>query len=244
MRIGIISDIHSNREALEAVLAELKNVEQIFCLGDIIGYGADPVFCIEKMKEIDCISIKGNHEGGLTRELDLQNFSDDARQSLYWTKEQINDQDFQYLRDLPKKFDIDKNILGVHGSPRQPLWEYILDQQTAEEIFSKFDFKAYFVGHSHIAGYFTFHRENKTINYFDALAGTEFFLDENHSYIINCGSIGQPRDGNPQACYAIFDSETRFVSIKRISYHIEAAQNKIREANLPSFLADRLALGI
>lgn len=244
MRIGIISDIHSNREALETVLAELYSVEQVFCLGDIVGYGADPVFCIEKMKELNCTCIKGNHEEGLTGELDLQYFSGDAKQSLLWTKKQLDEQELQFLENLPKKFDIDKNILGVHGSPRQPLWEYILDQQTAEEIFLTFDFKIYFVGHSHIAGYFTFHRENKITQYHEAAEGKEFILDDNHSYIINCGSVGQPRDGNPQACFVIFDYEKGKVSIKRIDYPIARTQDRINEANLPEFLALRLAIGI
>ena len=244
MTIGIISDIHGNKEALDVVLNELQNTEQIFCLGDIVGYGADPIYCIEKMKEMGCVCIKGNHEGAIAGELDLFYFNDEARQSLKWTNKQLNCQNYNYLTALPGKINITKHMLGVHGSPRQPLWEYILDQQTAEEIFNKFGFKACFVGHSHIAGYFTFHREDKVIRYFDAIAGAEFFLDDKHSYIINCGSVGQPRDGNPQTCFVTFNSEEGVISIKRIGYPIIKAQNKINEACLPAFLAERLAIGI
>ncbi|MDD3656114.1 MAG: metallophosphoesterase family protein [Atribacterota bacterium] len=244
LKMGIISDIHGNAEALNAVLNELKNVERIFCLGDIIGYGADPVYCIEKMRELDWLCLKGNHEGAITGELDLYYFNEDAKQSLQWTKKQLNEQNFNYLNGLRRRITIAKDILGVHGSPRQPLWEYILDKQTAEEIFIEFDFKVYFVGHSHVAGYFTFHRENKLVRYFDATVGAEIILENNHSYIINSGSIGQPRDGNPQASFIIFDTEKEMVFIRRVSYPISKAQAKIIKAGLPKFLAERLAIGI
>lgn len=244
MKIGIISDIHSNAEALAVVLNELKKVEQIFCLGDIIGYGADPVYCIKKMKEIDCLCIKGNHEGALTGELELHYFNEVARISLQWTRKKLGEKNYNYLNGLGRRIDIAKDILGVHGSPRQPLWEYILDKQIAEEIFNEFNFKVYFVGHSHIAGYFAFHQKNRIVHYFKATKGAEIILEDNYSYIINCGSVGQPRDGNPQASYALFDSEKRTVYIKRVSYSIGKAQDKIVKANLPIFLAERLAFGI
>lgn len=244
MKIGIMADIHSNREALDAVLDELINIEQFYCVGDIIGYGADPVYCLNKMKEIDCLCIKGNHEGAITGELELYYFNDYARQSLEWTMKQLREQDFQYIYNLPKKVEINDDILGVHGSPRQPLWEYILDEQTAEEIFNKFDFKVYFIGHSHVPGIFTFHRKNNIIKYFGAIEGADLALDDKHSYIVNCGSVGQPRDGNPQASYVLFDTEKGSINIKRVNYSIAVAQKKMVQANLPNFLIERLALGI
>jgi predicted phosphodiesterase len=244
LKIGIISDIHSNAEALQVVLQKLEGVDRLFCLGDIVGYGADPVYCIDKMKEIGCPCLKGNHEGAITGELDLYYFNEEARQAIQWTKGQLKEHDFKYLNGLQKKINIFQNVLGVHGSPRQPLWEYILDKQTAEEIFTEFDFKIYFVGHSHVAGYFSYHRQNKIVRYVSAARGAELNLEENHSYIINCGSVGQPRDGNPQASFVVFDTEKQAVSIKRIDYPIEKAQDKIRKANLPEFLAGRLAIGV
>ena len=244
MKIGIIADIHSNREALDAVLDELINIEQFYCMGDIIGYGTDPIYCLDKMKEIDCLCIKGNHEGAITGELELCYFNDYARQSLEWTMKQLREQDFHCIHNLPKKVDISDDILGVHGSPRQLLWEYILDEQTAEEIFNKFDFKIYFIGHSHVPGFFTFHRKNRIIKYFEATAGADLLLDDEHSYIINCGSVGQPRDGNPQASYVLFDTEKGTIYIKRVNYAIGITQQKMVQANLPDFLIERLALGI
>ncbi len=244
MKIGIISDIHGNAEALHSVLKELEDVDQIVCLGDIVGYGADPVYCIEKIRELEAPCIKGNHEGAITGELDLYYFNEDAQQAIQWTKRQLKEQHFGYLSRLKRKITIHKDVLGVHGSPRQPLWEYILDKQTADEIFSHFDFQIYFIGHSHIAGYFTFQRKNRVVHYFNAIDGVEVTIQQDCSYIINCGSVGQPRDRNPQASFVIFDTEQLNAHIIRVSYPISRAQDKISKAKLPQFLAERLALGI
>lgn len=244
MRIGIISDIHGNAEAFQAVLKKLKDVDQIICLGDIVGYGADPVYCIEKIKELEIPSLKGNHEGAVIGELDLNYFNDVARQAIQWTKKQLQDRDFIFLDGLKRKINISEGVLGVHGSPRQPLWEYILDKQTAEEIFSEFDFKIYFIGHSHIAGFFTFQRKNQVVHYVSATNGAEITIQQDYSYIINCGSVGQPRDRNPQASFAIFNTESLTVHIIRVKYPIARAQAKITRAHLPQFLAERLAVGI
>ena len=244
MKIGIISDIHGNAEALQVVLGRLRDVEQIICLGDIIGYGADPMFCIEKIKELGIPSIKGNHEGAVIGELDLHYFNEDARQAIQWTRKQLKDREMSHLKMLKRKITISEDILGVHGSPRQPLWEYILEKQTAEEIFDGFDFKIYFIGHSHIAGYFTFHQKNQFVNYFNAINGAEIVIQQEYSYIINCGSVGQPRDRNPQASFAIYDTDRLTVNIIRINYPINRAQAKINKAHLPHFLSERLALGI
>ena len=247
LKIGIISDIHGNAEALQSVLNKLKDVDQVVCLGDIVGYGADPIYCIKKIRELEAPCIKGNHEAAVTGELDLHYFNEDARQAIQWTKGQLKEQDFGYLSRLKRKITIHKDykdVLGVHGSPRQPLWEYIVDKQTAEEIFDRFDFGIYFIGHSHIAGYFTFQRKNKVVRYFSAINGAEIVIQKAYSYIINCGSVGQPRDRNPQASFAIFDTEQLKIHIIRINYPITKAQNKITKVNLPQFLAERLALGI
>ncbi len=244
MKLGIISDIHGNAEALQAVLKKIKDVDQIVCLGDIVGYGADPVYCIEKIRELETPCLKGNHEAAVTGELDLHYFNEDARLAVLWTKKQLKEHDFGYLSRLKRKITIRQDVLGVHGSPRQPLWEYILDKQTAEEIFSCFDFQIYFIGHSHIAGYFTFHRKNKVVNYISASNGAEVLIQQGYSYIINCGSVGQPRDRNPQASFAIFDTDRFTVQIIRIDYPVDRTQDKIIRAHLPQFLAERLVLGI
>lgn len=244
MRIGIISDIHSNAEAFQSVLNQLTDVDSIICLGDIIGYGADPLFCIEKIRELEIQCIKGNHEGAVTGELNPQYFNQDARSAILWTRAQLKEKDITFLSDLNRRIEISQNVLGVHGSPRQPLWEYILDRQIAEEIFTSFDFKIYFIGHSHIAGVFTFNHKTKMVNYICASDGAEIKIKQNHSYIINCGSVGQPRDRNPKAGFAIFDTVSLMVQIIRVDYPIVKAQEKIKRANLPRFLAERLSMGI
>lgn len=244
LRIGIVSDIHGNAEAFQAVLSHLTDVDNIICLGDIIGYGADPLFCIEKIRELEIQCIKGNHEGAVSGELDLQYFNEDARHAILWTRDQLREKDIIYLSDLNRKIEICQNVLGVHGSPRQPLWEYILDRQVAEEIFTSFDFKIYFIGHSHIAGCFTFNQKNKMVNYISATDGAQIKIRQNKSYIINCGSVGQPRDRNPRASFAIFDTENLIIQVTRVDYPIAKAQEKIISANLPHFLAERLSIGI
>lgn len=244
MKIGIISDIHSNAEALESVLDKLKDVDSIICLGDIVGYGADPLFCIEKIKNLRIPCLKGNHEGAVVGELDLSFFNEDARLAILWTRNQLKEDYLDYIRGLNRKIAIKRDILGVHGSPRQPLCEYILDKQTAEEIFGYFDFKVYFIGHSHIAGFFSFHHKNKTVRYNSASYGANIKIKQDYSYIINCGSVGQPRDRNPQSSFGIFDTENLTVEILRIDYPIARAQDKINRANLPKFLAERLSIGI
>ena len=244
MKIGIVSDVHGNAEAFQVVLNEIKDVDQIYCLGDIVGYGADPEYCIERINSMMIPTIKGNHEGALTGELDLRYFNVAARKAILWTRKHLQDKYYNYLKNLKKKIVILKDILGVHGSPRQPLWEYILNEQTAQDIFESFDFKIYFIGHSHIAGYFTFHRKNKLVHYYSASSEVEFKIKGNNSYIINCGSVGQPRDGNPKASFAIFDTDSFSVRILRKSYPVEKAQEKIIKAGLPRFLSDRLSMGI
>ena len=244
MRIGIISDIHGNAEAFQVVLNEIKDMDQIYCLGDIVGYGADPEYCVEKVNKMVIPSIKGNHEGALTGELDVNYFNTDARMAIQWTKKNLQDKYYNYLKNLKKKITILNDMLGVHGSPRQPLWEYIISEQTAQEIFESFDFKVYFIGHSHIAGYFTYHRKNKLVKYYSAVNGLDFNIKDKNSYIINCGSVGQPRDGNPKASFAIFDTDGFSVRILRKSYPVEKAQEKILKAGLPRFLSERLSMGI
>lgn len=244
MKIGIISDIHSNADALKTVLEYLKEVDRIICLGDIIGYGAEPTLCIEEMKKGIIKCIKGNHEGAISGELNLSYFNEEARDAIQWTQHQLNHSNLQFISQLKRKMSVTNNILGVHGSPRQPLWEYIIDEQTAEEIFTRFDFWVYFIGHSHIAGYFTYSHQDKDICYFPATSGARVELGQKNSYIINCGSVGQPRDGNPQASFGIFDTERNIVSIKRIDYPVKEARRKIEQAHLPLFLSQRLSLGI
>ena len=243
MKIGIISDIHSNYEAINSVLKNIKEVNEFICLGDIVGYGADPNYCIEKIKDLNCRCIGGNHDFAVVGKLDINYFNYTASAAILWTSLQLKKENLSFLKNLEKKIELKDNVNAVHGSPQNPLLEYILDKDTASLIFSKFVFKIYFVGHSHLAGCFSFNENNNQIDYINYRNGGRIEISKNKRYIINCGSVGQPRDGNPKASYGIYDLKYGIVNIYRVSYPIYLTQDKIINAGLPKSLADRLSYG-
>ena len=243
MKFGIISDIHSNSEALDCTLNNMGKVDEFICLGDIVGYGADPNYCVKKIKDLNCRCIGGNHDFGVIGKLDINYFNDAARKAILWTSRKIEENNKIFLLNLNKKIQVIENIFAVHGSPREPIFEYILDKNSAYDIFKKYDFKIYFIGHSHLAGCFSFNKSNNQVNYTDFINGGYIEILKNKRYIINCGSVGQPRDGNPDASYGIYDTEYKVVKIYRISYPIYLTQKKIINAGLPKILADRLSWG-
>jgi len=243
MKIGIISDIHSNSEAINSVLKNIKEVDEFICLGDIVGYGADPNYCIEKIKGLHCKCVGGNHDFGVVGKVNINYFNYAARAAILWTSLQLKKENFNFLLNLKKKIELEDNVFAVHGSPQDPLFEYILDKDTASLIFSNFDFKIYFVGHSHSAGCFSFNENNDQVNYLNFSNGGRIEISKNKRYIINCGSVGQPRDGNPRASYGIYDLKHNTVNIYRVSYPIHLTKSKIINAGLPRSLADRLSYG-
>jgi len=243
MKIGIVSDIHSNSEAINSVLKNIKKVDEFICLGDIVGYGADPNYCVEKMKDLNCRCVGGNHDFAVLRKIDLNLFNYTARDAIIWTSLQLKKENLNFLLNLKKKIELEDNIFAVHGSLQNPLLEYILDKNTASLIFGKFNFKICFVGHSHVAGCFSFNEDTNRIDYTNFSNGGYVEISKKKRYIINCGSVGQPRDGNPKASYAIYDQKNEIVNIYRVSYPIHLTQKKIIEAGLPRSLADRLNYG-
>ncbi len=243
MKIVIFSDIHSNSEAINSVLKNIKEVDKFICLGDIVGYGADPNYCIEKIKDLNCRCIGGNHDFAVVGKVNINYFNYAARTAILWTSNQLKKENFNFLLNLKKKFELEDSVLAVHGSPQNPLLEYILDKDTASLIFNKFDFKIYFVGHSHLAGCFSFNKNTNQIDYINFSNGGCIEINKNKRYIINCGSVGQPRDGNPKASYGIYDQKNEIVNIYRVSYPINLTQDKIFNAGLPRNLAYRLSYG-
>jgi len=243
MKIGIISDIHSNSEALNCVLKTIEKVDEFICLGDIVGYGADPNYCIEKIKDLNCRCIGGNHDFAAVGKLNINYFNYAARAAILWTSRQLKKDNVNFLLSLNKKIELKNNVFAVHGSPQEPILEYILDKNTANLIFSKFNFKIYFVGHSHVAGCFSFNENNNQIDYINFSNGGYVEISKDKRYIINCGSVGQPRDGNPKASYGIYDLKYGIVNIYRVSYPINLTKSKIINAGLPRSLADRLSYG-
>ena len=243
MKIGIISDIHSNSEAINCVLKNIEKVDEFICLGDIVGYGADPNYCIKKIKDLNFRCIGGNHDFGVIGKVNINYFNYAARAAILWTSRQLKNENINFLLSLNKKIELEDDVFAVHGSPRDPILEYILDKNTASLIFSKFNFKICFVGHSHLAGCFSFNENNNQIDYMNFSNGGYIEIHKNKRYIINCGSVGQPRDGNPQASYGVYDLRHGVVKIYRVSYPVHLTQDKIINAGLPSILAERLSFG-
>lgn len=241
MRIGIFSDVHSNLEALERVLEFLrtKGVTQYLCCGDIVGYGPDPSACIERVRALRGTVVAGNHDYGVQGKLPIVGFNAAAQEALVWTMRQLGERDREYLDSLPLTEACDPFLL-VHASPSAPeQWEYIFMLREAEEELQYFTADICLVGHSHCP--FAVERRNNSPA--RLLHHDGFELRPDAKYLLNVGSVGQPRDGDRRACCLVYDTASMEMFFHRIEYDIEAVQRKILSAGLPRFLADRLAVG-
>ena len=242
MRALIVSDVHSNLEAFQSVIddAQRRNgFDQIWSLGDLVGYGPDPGECIEILRRHDSIGVSGNHDLAAIGKLSVEAFNMYASMAALWTTEQLTREQAGYLEGLPLKIERD-DFTGVHGSPRDPVWEYVVTPAAAMASFLHFDTTRCLVGHSHIP--FICRPQE------DSAVFLEFPLDTpvslgSERMIINPGSVGQPRDGDPRASYAIYDSEEGVVYHHRAEYDIPKTQEKMSERGLPKYLAERLPLG-
>lgn len=243
MRYAIIADIHANLAALMAVLAEIYQKEEIgelWCLGDIIGYGPDPHQCIELLRRTNHICVAGNHDLAAIGEIGTSDFNPDAAAACEWTAKQLTVQDRAYINGLPLVIEKDDFTL-VHGSPRQPIWEYILSISTARENFAYFKSKFCLVGHTHTSGAFKYGKGGSCS--FRQFSTKEKLDLGEERLIINPGAVGQPRDNDPRASYAIYDSEAKTINLYRIPYDIAATQAKMIEQRLPVRLVARLSHG-
>ena len=237
MKTAVISDVHSNIEALTAVFSDMEEaaIERVICLGDIVGYGADPEECLRLIKEKCDEVVAGNHDCAVR---DLEEYSllnPYAAEAIDYTRSILTEEWKSYLESLPMIFK-ENEIVYVHSSPHKPEnWSYIVSREDALYEFRYFKGSAAFVGHSHKSGIYCHDGDT-----FD----DEVILNENKRYIINVGSVGQPRDGNSNAAYAVYDDKLRCVNINRVAYNVESAAEKIIDAGLPSFLSSRLTSGI
>ncbi len=241
MKIGIISDIHSNLEALQAILdsARKQHVDEYICLGDIVGYGANPNECIDIMRNLTGKFVAGNHDFGVCGLANIAHFNNAAIKAIEWTKTVMVPEHIAFLKSLPLLLN-HNNKLFVHATPSYPdSWAYILSMNDAIREFGFFDNWLCFVGHSHQPVTFTINQEHKIGSSID----NSFACTEKKRYIINAGSVGQPRDGNPESSYVIFDTALNKITFFRIPYDIKMCQEKILNAGLPSFLAQRLEIG-
>lgn len=246
MRIAIISDIHGNFEALTSALCEIRQfcVDKIICLGDIVGYGASPVECMELAMENIETCVAGNHDWATVGKTQIGFFNAVSRAAIEWTSRKLAPHHIKYLENLSVSFS-NGSFHVVHASPNKPhQWHYIMTWNDAKEAFSHLDKQVCFVGHSHIPVIWS--EEGRLIRVVFSASETSasFTIGESSKYIINVGSVGQPRDGDPRGCFVIFDTDKKLVSFHRFLYDIISAQNKIFYAGLPSFLAERLGAGI
>ncbi len=244
MRYAIIGDIHANLAAFTAVLSDIHSqgeVEKVWCLGDIVGYGPDPHECIELLRQTNHVCVAGNHDWAAIGKINTSDFNPDAAAACHWTAQQLSLADIAYLRNLPLVIEEDDFTL-VHGSPREPIWEYLLSTGIAKENFAYFKSQFCLVGHSHMPLVFNY-SENGTCSFSQFLPNVRLILSKKR-LIINPGGVGQPRDGDPQASYALYDSETRLVKLYRVPYDIRSTQDKMVKCGLPLRLVTRLSYGM
>ena len=241
MRFLILSDIHGNWEALEGVLASAEGRwDRAVCCGDLVGYGADPNACVDWVRDNVSPVIRGNHDRACAGIEDLEWFNPIARAAALWTQEALTSENAEYLRALAKGPAELGEFAMVHGSPLDED-EYVVGLEEARELASYLPAPRCFFGHTHIQGGFEYRRNNlRALVHGDR----ETALDRDSWYLVNPGSVGQPRDGDPRAAYALYDSDEDRVELVRTPYNIFEAQRKILEAGLPEPLALRLDIGM
>ena len=239
MRVGIVSDVHSNLPALTAVLSDMGGIDQLWCLGDIVGYGPFPNECLDLLRERECRAIPGNHDWGCAGKISLEEFNVEARWACEWSREAISADNLAFVESLPLT-RTEGDFTLAHGTPHEPIWEYMAYPATARLSFHYFASRYCFVGHTHVPLVFR-----------DAELGPETFHPgpakplplETTRAIINPGSVGQPRDGNPQAAYALLDTDAAMVEFRRVTYDVASIQARMSELGFPERLIKRLSYG-
>lgn len=242
MHYAILADIHANLAAFEAVLGDIEKkggVDEIWCLGDVVGYGPDPSRCIELLREYNHVCVIGNHDMAAIGKMDLSYFNPYAATACQWTAEQLSEDDVAYLEGLPLTLEKGEFLLA-HGSPAEPALEYVMSSSIAARNFEFFELPYCLVGHTHVPAVFKEDGDGcVSINF---SPGIGLVLGASRM-IINPGGVGQPRDGDPRASYAIYDSEGHVLRLNRIPYDIAATQDRMMEAGLPVHLITRLEAG-
>jgi diadenosine tetraphosphatase ApaH/serine/threonine PP2A family protein phosphatase len=245
LRVAVLSDIHSNRQALEAVLAAVDEaaVDQVWCLGDMVGYGADPDACTTLVRERCETCLVGNHDLALLGALDTSTFSETAAAAVDWTRKNVSEETLEFLRSLGPAAS-QQGVGLFHASPRDPVWEYVLSTDQAEAGFEAQEERVGLIGHSHIALFFV-RAEGARPGYAQgAQASDDAEVDlAEGSWLLNPGSVGQPRDGDPRAAWLELDTVEWTAHYHRVPYDIEGAAAAILAADLPNVLAERLEVG-
>lgn len=239
MRYAIIADIHANLEAFNVVLADAKamNCTHYACLGDVVGYNANPKECLDMVRAMNIPVVKGNHDEYCSSETDLEGFNPHAQEAINWTRNQLTNEDRKWLRDL-RYIRLVASFSIVHATLDGPQkWGYVFDKLAAAASFTYQNTSVCFFGHTHVPVAFV--RDNMV------RGGTysKFKTEPGKKYFVNVGSVGQPRDGNPKAAYVVYDLDEGSIELRRLDYDIGTTQRKILEAGLPPRLAHRLAEG-
>jgi diadenosine tetraphosphatase ApaH/serine/threonine PP2A family protein phosphatase len=243
MRVLVLSDVHANLVALEAVLSAAGDVDAIWSLGDIVGYGPKPGECVDRVIGLrPAASLIGNHDWAAIGRLQLDEFNPAARFATYWTTAQLSTEHMRYLESLPNRI-IEDDWMLVHASPRHPIWEYVYTARVARENFELFDAPVCFLGHTHVQLYISEDMASEGRAPLQPMDGDQLPLSGTR-FIVNPGSVGQPRDNNPAAAFAIYDTETQIVTFRRTPYDISETQAQMEAAGLPRPLITRLALGV
>jgi predicted phosphodiesterase len=253
MLIAVLSDIHSNLRALDAVLGSIGTVDAVWQLGDVVGYGPEPDAVVERLREIGAVGVKGNHDAAVCGAISMEDFNDAAREAAVWTRSRIAGATVSYLDDLPERLTPEAEAAQgsapaarptdftlVHGSPREPIWEYLTEPLAARENLAYFDTRYCLVGHTHRQLVI---RERR--GHMQALVpepDSRLELGE-HRAFLNPGSVGQPRDGDPRAGYLVLDTDAGLATWQRVAYDVAATQADMLAAGLPTYLARRLSSG-
>ncbi|HYE30701.1 MAG TPA: metallophosphoesterase family protein [Methylomirabilota bacterium] len=239
MKYAIIADIHGNWEAFQTVLEDAKNqkVTHYACLGDVVGYNANPKECLDLVRAMNMPTVKGNHDEYCSAEMELTGFNPAAAEAVHWTRERLTEDDRKWLRDL-KYIRLVANFTLVHATLDGPQnWGYVFDKLAAATSFTYQNTAVCFHGHTHVPVAFIRDAVVRGGTY------SKFRVEPGKKYFINVGSVGQPRDNNPKAAYVIYDMDEGSIELRRLDYDIATAQKKIREAGLPERLAERLQFG-
>lgn len=241
MRIAILSDIHGNLEALQAVLAEVdrSGVDRFYFLGDTVGYGPSPAACIELVRGRAAVSLLGNHDAAVAGITSLEEFNEFARSAVEWTAARLAAEQIEYLRNLPYTHRA-PGLLLVHASPIEPeRWHYLHGLADINEHFAAFTERLCFVGHSHRPGVYAISGDGSVTR-----RGKSESLGPGLRYLVNAGSVGQPRDRDPRASYVVYDAASECVEVRRVGYPVKKTQERMHAAGIPDFLIDRLGAGV
>jgi len=241
MRTLVISDIHSNSDALKAVISDAVVFDRVWCLGDVVGYGPDPNECIQILKSLPrLVCILGNHDAAVMGFIELSAFNNEASAAIMIQERMLSQESREFL-ELLEVQRVEDGITLAHGSPRNPIWEYVMNARTAKENFSAFDTQVCLIGHSHIPVIFIDdHSKHPGI----LLPSSVDMWRSEKRFLLNPGSVGQPRDRNPLASYVIWDDEEEIYSYHRVAYDFRPVQERILSLGIPSRHAYRLAEGI